>query len=50
MLQFKEEPNRSQMTKAMVSAIGASMFAQKTIFQQQLVLPHLLQVMLALVC
>jgi hypothetical protein len=49
-LQFEEEPNRRQMTKMMVSATGVFMFALKTIFQQQLGLLPLLQVMPALVC
>jgi hypothetical protein len=46
MLQFDEEPKRREIA----SAVGASMFARKIIFQQQPDLPLLLLAMLVLVC
>jgi hypothetical protein len=50
MLQFEEEPSRKQITKVIASVTGASMFALKIIFQQQLDLPLLQLAMLVLVC
>jgi hypothetical protein len=48
-LQFEDEPSRRKITKVIASITGASMFALKIIFQQQLDLPRLPLAMLVLV-